>query len=93
MSMILDYEPCDKCKEKFEAGIQIVEASEKPLNQGQPLLGNSGYPTGRWAVVGRAALEELKVEEEEIDRIEKIGHCMMTIEQFTAIFGASRGVK
>ncbi len=54
-----NYEPCRECKEKWEQGVPVLEMSEKPLIDGQPPLeeGMDGYPTGRYMVINREALD------------------------------------
>ena len=45
------YEPCDKCKDMFAKGIQVIEVSRKPFDDGRPPILNSdttsAYSTGR----------------------------------------------
>ena len=55
---VIDYEPCDKCKELWNQGIPVVEVSETPINKTQsPITTNpTVYPTGRHAVVKPEAL-------------------------------------
>lgn len=55
MRMVLDYEPCDCCKEQFEQGVQLVECSHYRTD-GRPAFskddkGQPVYPTGRSAVM------------------------------------------
>jgi hypothetical protein len=42
-----DYTPCDKCREKWDKGIALIEASETPEFDNQPAMDNGCYPTGR----------------------------------------------
>ena len=56
MKMILDYEPCDKCKEIFAQGVLLVEVTRFPNAQGQPEIQKDAYPTGRHCVVKPEAL-------------------------------------
>lgn len=56
MKMILDYEPCDKCKEIFAQGVLLVEVTKYPNVQGQPAIQKDAYPTGRHCVVKPEAL-------------------------------------
>lgn len=52
---ILDYEPCEKCTEKFSKGVVCIEAKTEPTAENQSPItvidGQEIYPTGRWGVV------------------------------------------
>lgn len=51
MRMIMDYEPCDKCREQFKAGILLIETTTIPTLTGQPSIQEGLYPTGRhWLI-------------------------------------------
>lgn len=55
MKMVLNYEPCDCCKEQFNQGVRIVEAVPDPGDT-RPAIsedehGNKMYPTGRLLVL------------------------------------------
>ena len=59
--VVTDYEPCDKCKEKFNSGVPIIEVTTVPQSKNQPPLtkdenGNPVYPTGSYLVVNQNAL-------------------------------------
>lgn len=49
------YEPCDRCKDMFAKGIQVIEISREPFDDGRPPILDSGtttfYPTGRTALI------------------------------------------
>lgn len=51
MRMVLDYEPCDKCKEQWSKGVAIIEVSQTPLSDGRPPIQKDLYPTGRHVVI------------------------------------------
>lgn len=55
MSCIMDYEPCDDCKEKFSQGVALIEVSEVQPSDGRPPIkaqgGKEVYPLGGYAVV------------------------------------------
>ena len=53
MSVIVDYEPCSKCKEDFAKGVQIIEVQEFPIVKTQPFIRKGFYPTGNTWVVKR----------------------------------------
>lgn len=61
--VIVDYEPCGECKEKFDRGAPIIEVTEYPLFKHQPpivedLDGRAVYPTGRYIVLKPEAFGE-----------------------------------
>ncbi len=59
MSVIANYEPCDKCKEGFAKGVQLIEAQEEPLWRKQPEIQKGVYPTGNTWVINREVAEEI----------------------------------
>ena len=59
-SMILNYEPCDTCKENMSKGITIIEVIEKnnaPANAVEICPG--AVPTGTWSVIKTEAFERI----------------------------------
>lgn len=56
MKAILDYEPCEECKKKFAEGVLLVEVTDYPNMEGQPMIAKNAYPTGRYSVVRPEAL-------------------------------------
>ena len=57
-NIIVDYEPCDKCKEKFKEGVLIIEATQYPNVEKQPALQKDAYPTGRYVLLKPESLKE-----------------------------------
>ncbi|MDD2307789.1 MAG: hypothetical protein PHP53_24010 [Prolixibacteraceae bacterium] len=55
---VMNYDPCDKCKEKWGKGAVIIEASESPNGKNQPAIQKGIYPTGVWWVVKRELLDD-----------------------------------
>lgn len=58
---VLDYEPCDCCKDKFSQGVLFIEVTRRQPEDKRPAIskdemGASVYPTGRHVVVKREAL-------------------------------------
>lgn len=49
--MILDYEPCEKCKKNMAKGITLIEVTTTPNTDNQPEIAQNAYPTGNWLVV------------------------------------------
>ena len=58
--MLIDYEPCDDCKEKFKQGILWIEASPEPIAPNQAPIADGAYPTGRWTVTTEATIDKLE---------------------------------
>lgn len=55
---ILDYEPCDKCKEIWDKGVVLIEVDTKPQAEGQLPIQDPYYPTGRYAVMEKSSAEK-----------------------------------
>lgn len=55
MKMVLDYEPCDCCKEVFSRGVHLIECTPSVPDNRPPLTrdenGNDMFPTGRTIVL------------------------------------------
>lgn len=51
MKCIIDYEPCDACKEKRSLGVTLIEVSETQPQNNLPEIQNGIYPTGSWCVI------------------------------------------
>lgn len=55
MKMVLDYEPCEKCREKFSAGVLLIGVTTHAPDGRPPLQqqkdGTCLYPTGGHAVM------------------------------------------
>lgn len=60
---ILDYEPCDECRENFAKGVVVIEAITSPLVENQVPIsvqdGQEFYPTGRWCVLHVESAERI----------------------------------
>ena len=50
MYSVLDYEPCDKCKEMWNQGVACFEVTDAPESI-RPALSGNWYPTGRYSVI------------------------------------------
>lgn len=57
MRMVLDYNPCDCCREKFSQGVLVIEVTQRPLPDGRPPISQGAYPTGRHVVVRKGVLD------------------------------------
>lgn len=63
MRAVLDYEPCDCCKEQFSQGVHIIECSPDRVD-GRPAMtkdneGHIIYPTGRFIVMKSEAAKNI----------------------------------
>lgn len=68
--VIMDYEPCDKCKELFDKGIHVIGVTEKPIIKNMfPICtspdGKSLYPTGTMFVSSEDWIRRLLSDPEE----------------------------
>lgn len=63
MRAVLDYIPCEHCKEKMKQGISLIGVTTTPNNPGQPPIqkNNDGvlYPTGSLIVVKPDAIRRM----------------------------------
>ena len=53
---VLNYNPCDKCKEIWSQGVALIECTPNEFEDGRPpftkdAVGEPVYPTGRYTVV------------------------------------------
>lgn len=49
--MVLDYEPCPRCKAQMESGFTVVEVTNTPNRVTAVPIQSGAYPTGRFVVV------------------------------------------
>lgn len=59
---VLNYDPCDDCKQGMSLGITFVEAVASQPDDGRPPLQRKpqpAWPTGRWCVIQEDAVKEL----------------------------------
>ena len=54
---VMNYDPCDKCKEIWDKSAVIIETSDKPIDE-RPAIQKGVYPTGVWWVVKRELLDD-----------------------------------
>lgn len=59
MHAVLDYEPCDKCREKMSLGFTMIEATHAPNPTTKVQMQPGVYPTGRYAVIKKEAAMRL----------------------------------
>ena len=75
--VILDYEPCDKCKELFDKGIQVIGVIEEPIIKNMfPICerpdGTKLYPTGTMFVSSEDWIHRLLSEPEEQELLDSV---------------------
>lgn len=54
--VVMEYEPCEACKENWKNGVALVEVTSTPNTKEQPPMQKDAYPTGRYFVVSKDAL-------------------------------------
>lgn len=64
MYSVLDYEPCDKCKDIWSKGVALIECSSNEPKDGRPPFtkdeyGEPVYPTGAFMIVTTDAVKHL----------------------------------
>lgn len=59
MHMVLDYEPCEKCRSNMSQGFTIMEATNKPNLVTSVQMQSGVYPTGRYAVIRSEAAQRM----------------------------------
>lgn len=75
MRMVLDYEPCDKCKEAWSKGVAIIEVTQTDL--GRPEIAPNAQPTGKHVVLKEEAVNGFKAGDK----------CLMIDTEFEQMFG------
>ena len=60
---VMDYEPCDKCKENMNLGITLIEVTTtQPADKRPPMKAKEGddvYPTSRWCVLSEEGAKRI----------------------------------
>lgn len=51
MHMVIDFEPCEKCKQNMAKGFTIMEATNRPNSVSSVEMQRGIYPTGRFVVL------------------------------------------
>ena len=94
-SCVINYEPCDKCKEAWKEGILFIEASTYPCIDNMPpiqILGETEiFPTGRHVLMkeepAKKFIEDsLNIDEKSREVIYKKRQLLMQEEAFRVIF-------
>lgn len=53
-NLIIDYEPCDECKEIMSQGVTCIEVTHEAIDE-RPPIQEDLYPTGRWCIITNEA--------------------------------------
>lgn len=89
MRAVLDYVPCEKCAEKMNAGVTLMEASMTPMLKGFPSVKATGgeelYLTGRYVVVKTEVVYDLLKDRSIAEWIIKSGKTYVDTEAFNGI--------
>lgn len=83
--MVLDYEPCDKCKEGMNTGITFIQALNVPATPNQPALQTGVYPTGTWCVIKEEAVKGFVTSPALLENILKNKKCFMDKETWAKV--------
>lgn len=75
-NVIIDYEPCDACKEVFKQGILIVGVSSKPVISNQPPIQDGLYPTGQHVVATKDFICRI-FSKDTAEAVIKAGKCLV----------------
>ena len=59
MHMVIDYEPCEKCRANMALGVTLMEATNKPNSVTKVEMQKGVYPTGRYVVIKRDAARKM----------------------------------
>lgn len=57
--VMIDYEPCAACKQKFADGVLLIECSETAIADGQRPIQDGAFPTGNYCVVTQDAFTRM----------------------------------
>ena len=74
--LILNYDPCDKCKELFSKGIHIIGVTEQPIIEGMFPIVDDGkatlYPTGSMFVATEDWVQRFLIANKQEGMIENV---------------------
>lgn len=85
---ILNYEPCDNCKEKFKQGILVIEADSKPRIEDHKSISEGAYPTGRYVLMKEEAFIRIfEPSDEDMPVNYKQRAALLLPREFELIFG------
>ena len=86
MRTLLDYEPCDKCKDILKNAIAIIEAQTTPTEY--PAIQEGLYPTGSRVVIKEEAFDRIFKDEYNFkNSVKKKRVALMEPDVFQQLFG------
>lgn len=56
---VIDYEPCECCRNGMESGFTVMEATNEPNERTSVEIQNGVYPTGRFVVLKNEAADRI----------------------------------
>lgn len=81
MHMVMNYEPCEKCKKAFSMGIHVIGVNTKPYENGQPPIQEDGevmlYPSGAFFVATEQWVNRVITNDQDRERILKCGKLLL----------------
>lgn len=88
---VIDYEPCDECKAKFNQGITFIAVATdgpdgRPPIQVNKTTGTRLYPTGDIVVVKEEAVRNLPIPKDLLEHVLKTKKCLMYKTTFDSLF-------
>jgi len=86
-NLLLDYEPCDKCKEQFKQGFLVTEVSSEPTIENQPPITKGHYPTGKLLLIKKESAKDIFGKDKEWESMERRSAVLLDKEIFEHIFG------
>lgn len=74
MNVLMDYEPCEKCKSIMKGNVTLIGVTSRPNKEGQMPISGEKYPTGAFAVVRPNVIDDMfNIPEEEKTVIKERG--------------------
>lgn len=85
MNMIINYEPCDKCREGMDTGISFIEVSMEPVVPNQQPISQGMYPTGKLAVIKEKEVKNIISDEKILANVLSSRKCLINSESWKGI--------
>lgn len=82
MRTVIDFEPCEECKNNMHLGFTVIEATKNPNNVCKVEMQNGVYPTGRFMVIKTEAAQRIFG-----SLISGVDKAFIDVEGFTQLFG------
>lgn len=87
-NMVLDFEPCDECKQSMNLGFTIMEATTEPNMRCSVEIQDGVYPTGRFVVMrSETAHKIFKGVSEDTEK------CFLDAADFDQMFGSNISIE